>query len=100
MRISSDAHSCDSRCEGFTVDSVAVSNHKSRSAVFRKRVDDLLCGPCRRRILRDIEVDDAATIVRQDNEDIQDSQTNRRDFEEINRYQLSHMIAKKRHPSL
>ena len=51
-------------------------------------------------MLRDIEVDDAATIVRQDDEDIQDSQTNRRDCEEINGYQLSNMIAKKRHPSL
>jgi hypothetical protein len=51
-------------------------------------------------MLRDIEVDDAATIVRQDDEDIQDSQTNRRDCEEINGYQLSNMIAKKRQPSL
>ena len=53
-----------------------------------------------RGMLRDIEVDDAATIVRQDDEDIEDSQTNRRDCEEINGYQLSNMIAKKRQPSL
>ena len=71
------------------MDSVAVSNHKSPSAAFRKRFDDLLCGPNRRGMLRDIEVDDAATIVRQDDEDIEDSQTNRRDCEEINGYQLS-----------
>ena len=30
-----DAHSFDSRYEGFAVDSVAVSNHKPGSAVFR-----------------------------------------------------------------
>jgi len=51
-------------------------------------------------MLRDIEVDDSATIVRQDDENIQESQTNRRDCEEINGYQLSHMIAKERHPRL
>src|SRR5215510_4199687 len=33
-------------------------------------------------MLRDIEVDEPATIVRQNDEDIQDSQTNRRDCEE------------------
>src|ERR1700757_5085324 len=38
--------------------------------------------------------------MRQDDEDIQDLQTKRRDCEEINGYQLSNMIAKKRHPSL
>jgi hypothetical protein len=51
-------------------------------------------------MLRDIEVDNAATIVSQDDEDIQDLETKRRDCEEINGYQLSNMIAKKRHPSL
>ena len=35
-------HSFNSRPEGFTVDSVAVSNHKPGSAVFRKCFDDLL----------------------------------------------------------
>ena len=95
-----DAHSFNSRPEEFAIDSVAVSNHKPRSAVFRKCFNDLLCSPNRRWMLRDSEVDDSATIVRQDNEDIQDSQTNRCDCEEINGYQLSNMIAKKRHPSL
>ena len=66
-----DAHSFDSRCEGIAVDSVTVPNHKPGSAVFRKCFDDLLCGPSRRGMLRDIKVDDAASIVRQDNEDIQ-----------------------------
>jgi hypothetical protein len=51
-------------------------------------------------MLRDIKMDDAATIMRQDDEDIQDLKTNRRDCEEINGYQLSNMIAEKRHPSL
>ena len=83
-----DAHSFDSRCEGIAVDSVAVPNHKPGSAVFRKCFDDLLCGPNRRRMLRDIEVDDAASIVRQDNEDIEDLQANRCDCEEINGYHL------------
>jgi len=63
-----DAHSFNPRPEEFAIDSVAVSNHKPRGAVFRKCFDDLLCSPNRRWMLRDIEVDDAATIVRQDDE--------------------------------
>ena len=90
-----DAHSFDPGCEGVAVDSVAVPNHKPGSAVFRKCFDDLLCGPNRRRMLRNIEVDDAAAIVRQDNEDIDDLQANRCDCEEINGYQLPNMISKK-----
>src|SRR5215468_4551178 len=95
-----DAHSFDSQCEGIAVDSVAVPNHKPGSAVFRKCFDDLLCGPNRCRMLRDIEVDDAASIVRQDNEDIEDLQANRGDCEEINGYHLLNMISKKGRPGL
>src|SRR5215471_14656268 len=51
-------------------------------------------------MLRDIEVDDAASIVRQDNEDIEDLQANRCDCEEINGYQLPNMISKKGRPGL
>jgi hypothetical protein len=43
------------------------------AAVFRKCFDDLLCGPNRRWMLCDIEVDDTATIVGQDNEHIEDT---------------------------
>ena len=89
----SDAHSFNSRPEGFAVDSVPVSNHKPGSAVFRKCFDDLLCRPNRRGMLRDIEVDDTATIMRHDDEHIEDSQTNRCDCKEINGYQLAEMIA-------
>jgi len=51
-------------------------------------------------MLRDIEVDDTTSIVRQDNEDIEDLQANRCDCEEINGYQLPNMISKKGRPSL
>ena len=51
-------------------------------------------------MLRDIEVDDTASIVRQNNEDIEDLQANRCDCEEINGYQLPNMISKKGRPSL
>ena len=58
-----DAHSFDSRSEGFAVDSVAVSNHKPRNTVIRKCFDDLLCHPNGRWMLRDIEVDDTDAAV-------------------------------------
>src|SRR5262249_44225417 len=70
-----DDHSLDSRSERFAVDSVAISNHKPRSVVLRKSFDHLLCGPNRRGMPGDIKVDDAATIVSQDDEYIQDLQT-------------------------
>src|SRR5262245_13153891 len=95
-----DAHSFNPRPEAFTVDSVAVADHEPRSTVFWKRFDDLLCSPNRRRILRHIEVDHAATIVRQDDEDIQNSQLNRCDRKEIDGYHLPDMISKERHPRL
>jgi len=65
-----DAHSFNPCPEGFSEDSVAVPNHISRRAVFRKRFDELLCCPNSHRMLSDIEVEDTATIVRQDDEDI------------------------------
>src|SRR5215831_19095238 len=54
-----DAHGFDSRPERFAVDSVPISNHKTRSAVFGKCFDDLLCSPNRCRMLGDMEMDDA-----------------------------------------
>src|SRR5215510_8307757 len=95
-----DVHSFNPRPEQFAIDSIAVSNYKSRSTVFRKCFDDLLCSPNRSWMLRDIEVNDAATIVGQDDEDIKDTQANRCDREEIDGYQLSDMIAEKRRPGL
>ena len=77
-----DAHSVDSRSEESAIDSITVSNHKPRSAVFRKCLDDLLCSPGRRRVLCHIEVKDAATIVRQNDKDIQHSEPNCRDCKE------------------
>ena len=59
-----DAHSFNSRPEGFTVYSVAVSHNVPWSAVFGKRLDDLLCGPTRRRMLGDVVVNNAPTVVR------------------------------------
>src|SRR5262245_45696585 len=70
-----NTHSLDPRPERFAVDSVAVSNHKPRSSVFRKCFDDLLCSPNGRWMRRDIEVENSATIVCQDDEDIQYSQS-------------------------
>jgi len=45
-------------------------------------------------VLGDVEVADAATIVRQDDEDIQNPQTNRCNGKEIYRYHLPKMISK------
>ena len=88
-----DSHSLNSCREMLAVDSIAIANHIAWSAVFRERFNDLLCGPEGRGMVCDIEMEDAATVVRQDDQDIQHTQLNCRNCEEVDRYQLTQMIA-------
>jgi len=53
-----DAHPFDPAPEVLAVDRVSVAKEESRCFVVGKRLDDLLGRPRRRRVLRDVEVDD------------------------------------------
>jgi len=95
-----NAHPFNSRSEVLAVDSVAISNHVLWCAVVRKRLDNLLCSPDRGRMLSNIEVEDASTIMCEDNKNVQHAQLNGWHRKEIDRYQLTDMISQECHPTL
>ena len=66
-----DSHSLNSVSEMTTVDSVTVPYQIPRCSIFWERFDDLLRGPFCRGMLSDIEMQHAATLMRQHYEDKQ-----------------------------
>src|SRR2546426_3077646 len=78
-----NAHSLNPISELATVDSVTVSYEISRRRVFWERFDDLLCRPFCRGMLGDIEMQHAATLMRQHNEYKQNSQLQCGNGEEV-----------------
>lgn len=95
-----DAHSVDSVCKALAVDSVTVSEEKSRRTDFGKRLHDLLCCPDCRGVFGNVEVQDAAAVMGQNYENVEHAQPNRRNREEIYGNHLADMILQKRHPRL
>src|ERR1044071_6555417 len=93
-------HPFNSRSEMLAVDPVAISNHVPRRAVIRKRLDNLLCSPYCRGMLGDIEMEHASASMGEDNKHVEDAQPSGRHREEIDRYQLTDVIAKKGQPRL
>jgi hypothetical protein len=59
------AHASDPASERITIDGVAISQHPSRRHLVWKGFNHLLCGPRRRRMLRDVDVDDPPQVVRE-----------------------------------
>src|SRR5688572_30370014 len=57
-----NAHASDTPPEHLTVDGVAIPQQPSRRGVVRKRFNHLLRRPGRRRMFRDTEMDDSATL--------------------------------------
>jgi len=60
--------------EVLAIDAVAIPQQESGSRVVRKSCHDLLSRPLGSRIGRDVEVDDATTVMLKDQEDIEHSQ--------------------------
>ena len=63
-----DSHALNSVSEVAAVNSVPITDQIAGCRVFWKCFDDLLCGPFCRGMLRDIEMQHAATLMRQHNE--------------------------------
>src|SRR5215467_8927759 len=63
-------HSCS---ENMPKDPITISYQVSRTSVVRKRFHDLSSSPIGGWVFRNIEMQNAATIMRRDDEDIQDS---------------------------
>ena len=64
-----DAHRCRTILELLAVDPISIAQQESRSRLPGKCLSNLLCGPLRRRMSGDIEMQDSAAIVRQYDED-------------------------------
>ena len=75
-----------------TVDAVAVSNQITRRGIKRKRLDQLLCCPLRRRMFGHVEVNNSPSIVGKHNENEQHPKHSRRDDEKVDRYEISNML--------
>jgi hypothetical protein len=66
-----DTYSFNTQSELLTVDSIAISNHVLWRAVIRKCFDNLLRSPYGSWVLRNVEMEDTSTIMREDDKDIQ-----------------------------
>ena len=64
-----DPHPLDSPRELLAVDRVSITKQESRSRIVRERLDDLLGRPDRSGVIRDVDVEEFAPIVAEDDED-------------------------------
>src|SRR5215470_4608288 len=96
----SDTQSVHSCTEIMTIDPITISYQVARHDVVGKRFHHLLCGPGRGRVFRDVEMQNATSVMRQNHEDIQDAELYGRNREEVDRDHVADVISKKRHPGL
>jgi hypothetical protein len=78
-----DLHPFHSMPELFSINLIAIPEQIAWRRVFRKRLKDLSRRPDRRRVRSDIEVDNLSSIMKQDDETVQDTKWHRVDSEEI-----------------
>src|SRR5215471_16148629 len=90
-------HSC---CEIVTIDPVTISYQVARHGVVGKCFDDLLCRPSSGRVFGNTKMQDTATVMGEDDENIQHAELYGRNCEEVDRDHLANVISKKRHPGL
>ena len=65
----SNPHAGDAPDEGLAVDGIPIAEHISRSGLLREGLENLAGGPVGRRVIRDVEVEEFAAIVAEDDED-------------------------------
>ena len=95
-----DVESRNAPFEVRPVDSIPVSQQVTRRRIPRKSINDLLRGPLCRRMLRDIEMDDAPAIVTENDENEQNPEGGGRQREEVDGHQDLDMIVEKAPPGL
>src|SRR5215471_5213141 len=96
----SDTQSIHSCTKIKTIDPIPITQQIARCCIERKGFQDLLRRPSSGRVFCDIKVQNTAAVMRENEENIQHTQLNRRNREEIDRNHLANVISKKRHPSL
>jgi hypothetical protein len=77
------------------IDAVPIVQQIPRRFVPWKRVHHLLRGPRGGRMLGDVEVDDAPSMVSQDDQDKEHRVSHRGDHQEIQRHQVLHVVCQK-----
>jgi hypothetical protein len=95
-----DLHTLHAVAELLAIDLVTVAQEVGRRGVVRERVYDLLGGPEGGGVLGDVEVDDAAAMVGEHDEDEQHAQARRRHGEEIDGDQIADMVSEEGPPGL
>src|SRR5215510_13418576 len=83
-----DIHDFDLLAELLPVDTITISQQIFRCGVERKGFEHLLRGPFNRRMSRDIEVDNASPIMRENDKHEQNFEPYSMDREEVDRSQL------------
>jgi hypothetical protein len=95
-----DAHAPYAMPKWLTVDAVAVAEEIRWRRLVREGVDELLSRPGGGGMLGDVEVDDAAAVVSEHNENEEDAEASSRYGKEVDRDQVADVVGEKRPPSL
>ena len=95
-----DSHALHSVPKRVIVDAVAIAEEIGRGGVIREGMDDLLSRPGGGGMLGDIEVEHAATMVGEDDQDEEDAQASGRNGEEVDRDEVADMVGEERSPGL
>ena len=94
------AHRFGAPAKPLALDAVTIPKKISRRSVPRKGFHDLLRRPSSRRVFGDIEVNDPAACMAQDNKHVQQAKPNCGDHEEIDGDHFIHMVLDESSPGL
>ena len=95
-----DLHALHALAEGVPVDGVAIAEEIGWSGVGREGVHGLLSGPSRGGMLGDVEVEDPAPMVSEDDQDEEHPQLSSGHSEEVDRDEIPDVIREERPPGL
>ena len=70
----SNPHAGDAPGEGLAVDGITIAEQISRSGLVREGLEDLASGPAGRGVIRDVEVEEFAAIMAEDDEDVEQAE--------------------------
>ena len=90
-----DAHVLDAATERLAVDRVPIAQEEARGFLIGEGLDDLLRRPLGGGIYRDVEVDNAPTIVPKNEEAVEHAKRNGRHGEEVDGGDLVGMVGRR-----
>ncbi len=95
-----NTHCVNSISKVLSVDSIAVSDKKSRRLVEWEGINDLLSSPFGAGICRNVEMDNLSPVMPENDEHVQHAKARGRQGKEVAGGNVRHMIVQKRTPSL